>query len=110
MFNYKESFLNNLEFFSAENKMTGGYVYKVDEKQEEEFYGGSNNRGVTVPVGLVVNDQDDNIKSIDGEYIGVIGIDRFNEFLDLNHKPFKQITRKFKNTINSNHTKKNKKR
>ena len=109
MFNYKESFLNNLEFFSAENKMTGGYVYKVDEKQEYEIYGGSNSRGVTVPVGLVVNDHDDNIKSVDGEYIGVIGIDRFNEFLDLNHKPLKQITRKFKIAINSNNTKKNKK-
>jgi hypothetical protein len=110
MFNYKESFLNNLEFFSNENKITGGYVYNVDENQEEEFYGGSNNRGVTVPVGLVVNDYDDNIKRVDGEYIGVIGIDRFNEFLDLNHKPLKQITRKFKNVINSNHTKKNKKK
>ena len=110
MFNYKESFLKNLEFFNTENKMTGGYVYKVVEKQEDDIYGGSNNRCVTVPVGLVVNDYDDNIKSIDGEYIGVIGIDRFNEFLDLNHKPLKQITRKFKIAINSNNTKKNKKK
>jgi len=109
MFNYKESFLKNLEFFNTENKITGGYVYKVDEKQQEEVYGGSIQRGVTVPVGLVVNDYDDNIKCDEGEYIGVIGIDRFNEFLDLNHKPLKQITRKFKIAINSNHTQKNKK-
>lgn len=106
MFNYKESFLNNLEFFNAENKITGGYVYKITDKQEQEVYGGSIKRGVTVPVGLVVNDYDDNIKCDDGEYLGVIGIDRFNEFLDLNHKPLKQITRNIKTTINNNKTKK----
>jgi hypothetical protein len=105
MFNYKESFLKNLEFGTTENKITGGYVYKVNSKHSE-IYGGSLQRDVIVPVGLVVNDYDNNIKCPDGEYIGVIGIDRINEFLDLNHKPLKQITRKFKSNINSNRTKK----
>jgi len=106
MINYEESFLKNLEFSNTENKITGGYVYKFDGKQEE-IYGGSHQRDVIVPIGLVVNDYDENIKCHKGEYIGVIGMDRINEFFDLNHKPLKPITRKIKIAINSNRTKKN---
>jgi hypothetical protein len=105
MINYNESFLKNMEFSNIENKITGGYVYKVDSKQPE-IQGGSHQRDMIVPVGLVVNDYDDNMKCHKGEYIGVIGIDRINELLDLNHKPLKQITRNVKRTINSNRTKK----
>ena len=105
MFNYNESFLKNLEFGTTENKITGGYVYKVNGKQGE-IYGGSLQSDVTVPVGLVVNDYDDNMKCPVGEYIGVIGMNRINELLDLNHKPLKQITRKITSTIKANLTKK----
>lgn len=105
MFNYAESFMKNIEFSNYENKVTGGYVYKTDNNKEE-IYGGSVGRDVIVPIGLIVNDFNDNIKNYQGEYIGVIGMDRINEFLDLNHKPLKHITRKFKNAITSNRTKK----
>ena len=108
MFNYEESFLKNVEFSNIENKITGGYVYKTEGKQEE-IYGGSLQRDVTVPVGLVVNNCDDNIKSRGGKYIGVIGMDRINELLGLNYKPLKNITHKLKLAIAPNRKKKKKK-
>jgi hypothetical protein len=136
MINYKESFFKDMEFGNTENKITGGYVYKSDIKSEdfsggyvykddiknedfgggyvykgdiksEDFIGGTRKRDMIVPIGLVVNDHNDNIKRYDGEYIGVIGIDRINEFLDLNHKPLKRITRKLNRIINANGTKSN---
>jgi hypothetical protein len=106
MINYKESFLKNVDFGNSENQITGGYVYTVNGK-DEEFSGGSRQRDMTVPVGLVVNDHNDNIKHHTGEYIGVIGIDKINEFLDLNYKPLKRISRKFKSIIKTNITKRN---
>jgi hypothetical protein len=106
MINYEESFLKNIEFGNTEDKITGGYVYAVDSK-DEEFSGGSRKRDVTIPIGLVVNDHNDNIKYHAGEYIGVIGMDRINEFLNLNYKPLKRITRKLKSFINKNRTKRN---
>jgi len=106
MFITKSRF-KNLEFSNVDNKITGGYVYKVESKQNE-MYGGSRERTVIVPVGLVVNKYDDNIKYSPGEYIGVLGMDKIDEFLNLNHKPFKRITRKMENIIHSNRTKKQK--
>lgn len=106
MINYEESFLNNIEFGNTESRIVGGYVYKAHSKNEA-FYGGTNQRDVTVPVGLLVNKHNDNIKCYGGEYVGVIGIDRINDFLDLNHKSVKRITRKFKSIVNQNRTKRN---
>lgn len=106
MFNYEESFLKNVEFSNIESKITGGYVYKTEGKQGD-IYGGSLQRGMTVPVGLIVNNYDDNIKSRSGEYIGVIGMDKIIELLGLNYKPLKNITRKLNSTIAPNRTKKN---
>jgi hypothetical protein len=121
MINYEESYLRNLDFGNTENKITGGYVYNVDSRNKdftggyvyeenagnEEFGGGTHQRVVTVPIGLVVNRHNENIKCHSGEYMGVIGMDRINDFLNLNHKPLKQITRKFKSIINTTRTKKN---
>lgn len=109
MFNYEESFLKNVEFSNIDDKFIGGYVYK-EENKGAEFNGGSRPSDVTVPVGLVVNHTDDNMKSHVGEYIGVIGMDRINEFLNLNYKPLKNVTRKFTNAVTPNRTKKYKSR
>ena len=109
MFNYEESFLKNVEFSNIESKITGGYVYKTDGKHGD-IYGGSLQRGMTVPVGLVVNHHDDNMKSHVGEYVGVLGMDRINELLGLNSKTLKNVTRKFTNAVTPNRTKKNKSR
>mgnify|MGYP000845276453 CR=1 FL=1 len=47
---------------------------------------------MTVPVGLVVNHHDDNMKSHVGEYVGVLGMDRINELLGLNYKTLQNVT------------------
>ena len=101
---YKDSFLNNLIFENANNAMVGGYVYK--HRDEDEFFGGSGNRELITLPGLTVNNYNENMKSHEGEYIGVIEVDKLNEFLDLNYKPLKQLTRNNRNKINANKTKK----
>ena len=101
---YKDSFLNNLIFENSNNIMVGGYVYKHTDK--DEFFGGSGNRKLVTLHGLTVNNYNENMKSHEGEYIGVIEVDKLNEFLDLNYKPLKQLTRNNRNKINANKTKK----
>lgn len=105
MFNYKESFLKQLEFVTNQHAITGGYTYKVGD-ENDLFRGGSIQGDVVVPIGLVVNDYDDNLKNYDGEYVGVLGIGVINEFLDLNYKPIKRITRKLHEVISNKNTKK----
>lgn len=101
---YKDSFLNNLIFENANNAMVGGYVYKhIDD---DEFFGGSGNRELVTLPGLTVNNYNENMKSHEGEYIGVIGIDKLNEFLNLNYKPLKQLTHSNRIKIKTNKTKK----
>jgi len=98
--------LNNVLFENANNAMVGGYVYKHTD--EDEFFGGSGNRELVTLPGLTVNNYNENMKSHEGEYIGVIGIDKLNEFFDLNYKPLKQLTRNIRSRIRikTNKTKK----
>jgi len=85
--------------------MVGGYTYPIkkplydksllDDLNENYITeGGGNNSTLQVPIGLVVNKHDDNMTKTKGTYTGVIDMQKINEFIDLNYRVLKQITRK----------------
>lgn len=102
--NFEPSFLNSIQFNDKNGSITGGYVYPKPKPKPQNMYNqnyfekdyieGGSKSFMQVPVGLVVNKYDDNMSINKGQYKGVIDINRINEFLDLNYKPLKQITKK----------------
>lgn len=107
--NFEPSFLNEIQYNHTNGAITGGYVYpkpkpnniyNQDYKEDVSIGGGSKSL-IQVPVGLVVNKYDDNMSMNKGEYKGVIDIHKINEFLDLNYKPLKQITKKYRQKHNT---------
>ena len=114
--NFEPSFLNSVQFNKNSDCMVGGYTYptkpkpnvnilydkelleykKDDLNKKDTIGGGGNNSVMQVPIGLVVNKYDDNMSTMKGTYKGVIDIQKINEFLDLNYKPLKLLTRKIR--------------
>ena len=107
--NFEPSFLNSIQFNDKNGSITGGYVYPKPKPQnmynqnnfEEHYIEGGSKSLIQVPVGLVVNKYDDSMSITKGQYKGVVDIHRINEFLDLNYKPLKQITKKYKQKHNT---------
>lgn len=111
---FEPSFLNSIQFNKNSDTMVGGYTYPTKPKpnvnilydkelldykkdglnKNDVIEGGGSNSTLQVPIGLVVNKHDDNMTMTKGTYTGVIDIQKINEFLDLNYKPLKLLTRK----------------
>ena len=118
--NFEPSFLNSIQFNKNEDNIVGGYTYPTIKPKPKPLYerelmnykdvdlnkndniegGGSENTTLQVPVGLVINKHNDNMSMTNGTYTGVIDMQKINEFLDLNYRVLKQITRKNKKNHN----------
>jgi hypothetical protein len=105
--NYEGSYLNDIKFNKENEKMVGGYVYgkPIKEKEILEYTEGGGLKTFEAPIGLIVNKCHNNTSKFKESHIGVISMNRINEFLDLNYKPMKHLSRKVTNII-KNKTKK----
>lgn len=95
--NFEQSFLDSIQFNKNSDTTVGGYTYPIKKPlydKNDITEGGGNNSTLQVPIGLVVNKHDDNMTKTKGTYTGVIDMQKINEFIDLNYRVLKQITRK----------------
>ena len=109
---FEPSFLNSIQVNKKEDDITvGGYTYPGKPKpnllynkelinlnkdglnNNDLIEGGSNGFSLQIPVGLILNKYD-NIPMTKGTYTGVIDMPKIDEFLHLNYKPLKQLTKK----------------